>query len=64
MGRVKSALIKRTTRKLIELSPETYTSKFEDNKRMLAGTMPSKRIRNIVAGYLTRIKKSQSKQIA
>jgi small subunit ribosomal protein S17e len=64
MGRVKSALIKRTTRKLIELGPETYTSKFEDNKRMLTGTMPSKRIRNIVAGYLTRIKKSQSKQFA
>ena len=64
MGRIKSALIKRTTEQLLVQSPETYTDKFEENKRVLTGAMPSKRIRNIVAGYLTRIKKSQSKQSA
>lgn len=63
MGRVKSALIKRTARQLIEKTPDTFTSKFGDNSRALGRTMPSKRMRNMIAGYVTRIKKNTHKII-
>jgi len=64
MGRVKSALIKRTVRQLLEHSPETYTEKFDDNKKILGDVMPSKKVRNIMAGYITRLKRAHSKQLA
>ncbi|MEM4230335.1 MAG: 30S ribosomal protein S17e [Candidatus Pacearchaeota archaeon] len=63
MGRIKSALIKRTSEQLLADMSESFTTDFEKNKRILSNVMPSKRIRNMVAGYITRIKKSYSKQI-
>ena len=57
MGRIKSALIKRTAKQLIEKNPEIFSSDFEQNKKILGKTMPSKRLRNMIAGYITRIKK-------
>ncbi len=56
MGRIKSTLIKRTGRKLLE-EENVFTDKFEDNKRILADSMPSKSIRNKIAGYITRLKR-------
>lgn len=63
MGRIKSALVKRTARQLIEKTPDSFTSKFEDNSKALRQAMPSKRIKNMVAGYITRIKKNTKKLI-
>ena len=61
MGRIKSTLIKRTTKELIK--KEQFFPDFEKNKKILGRTMPSKRIRNMVAGYITRIiKSSHTKQ--
>ena len=63
MGRIKSTLVKRTARKLMA-GENSFTSKFEDDKKVLGNnTMPSKRIRNMIAGYLTRLKKMQEKDI-
>ncbi len=58
MGRIKSTLVKRTGKQLIEQSPESFSSDFEQNKKALGHTMPSKRIRNMIAGYITRAKKN------
>ncbi len=58
MGRIKTTLIKRTTRELISESPETFSKTFEENKKALGNTLPSKRLRNMIAGYLTRIKRN------
>ncbi|MBI2629674.1 30S ribosomal protein S17e [Candidatus Pacearchaeota archaeon] len=52
MGRIKSTLIKRTGAKLILESK--FTPDFEINKKILGATMPSKRIKNKVAGYITK----------
>lgn len=60
MGRIKSKLIKRTGRSLLK-EESSFTSDFDDNKRVLKGLMPSKKIRNQVAGYITRKKKIKSK---
>ena len=56
MGRIKSKLVKRTTRAIIE-KESRLTPDFEKNKKALAGVTPSKRIRNQIAGYISRIKK-------
>ena len=56
MGRVKTALIKRTVKQLLKEYKDKFMPKFEDNKKLLAETteIPSKKLRNIVAGYLAR----------
>jgi ribosomal protein S17E len=35
------------------------SSEFNDNKKVIAGLTPSKKIRNQIAGYITRLKKRQ-----
>lgn len=64
MGRIKSTLIKRTSRKLIESSEESFTDKFQDNKKALGNTtLPSKKLRNKIAGYIGRINRNNKKII-
>jgi|TARA_B100001971_G_C18102198_1_gene489501 ribosomal protein S17E len=58
MGRIKSKLIKRTGRELLA-EEEKFSGEFNSNKDVLKGTMPSKKIRNQVAGYITRKVKSK-----
>lgn len=63
MGKIKSALIKRTSEKLIQR--HEFSDSFEKNKKILGRTMPSKRMRNMIAGYIGRLKKrSHAKQQA
>ena len=60
MGRIKTQMIKKATRQLLE-AEDSFTSKFEECKRILGNnTMPSKKVRNKIAGYLARIKKMQA----
>ena len=56
MGKIKSKLIKRTANSLIEKGIE-FKGKFEENKNILGKTMPSKKIRNQMAGYLSKLSK-------
>ncbi len=58
MGRIKSTLIKRTSRQLLRNSEESFGKTFEENKKALGSVLPSKRMRNSVAGYIARIKKN------
>jgi len=58
MGRIKTTLIKRTSRKLLEEEPEIFSKDFGENKKILGKTMPSKSTRNKIAGYISRIKKN------
>lgn len=63
MGRIKSIIIKRTSRQVIEKAPECFGKTFEENKKSLGRTMPSKRLRNKIAGYVTRINMNTKKLI-
>lgn len=56
MGKIKSKLIKRTAKELIKKGIK-FSEGFEENKKILGKTMPSKKIRNQMAGFLTRLKK-------
>jgi ribosomal protein S17E len=60
MGRIKSLMIKRAALQLLE-KDAPFTSSFEYNKKLLINTMPSKPIRNKVAGYITRLIKTKAK---
>ena len=57
MGRIKTALIKRITLELVAKYRKDFTSDFEKNKPLVAARtdIQSKKIRNVVAGYVTRI---------
>ena len=59
MGRIKSTLIKRTSRQLIENSDESFGKTFGENKKALGSILPSKKVRNKIAGYIARIKKNR-----
>ena len=63
MGRVKSALIKRTARALLK-EKNKFEVGFNPNKKLLDNSMPSKRLRNRIAGYITRLKRNDIKKKA
>ena len=58
MGKIKSKLIKRTA-KVLKEKEVNFSEDFERNKKILGETMPSKKIRNQMAGYLSRVKKQE-----
>lgn len=57
MGRIKSLLVKRTAKQLLIKQPDVYTESFETDKRILGRSMPSKSVRNKIAGYLARLQR-------
>jgi len=61
MGRIKTQLIKRSTRKLLEARRSSFTTDFEHNKKMTQEMLnfPGKKLRNIIAGYATRLVKNE-----
>ena len=61
MGRIKTTMIKRATFELIELDIP-FGDSFEENKKILKDTMPSKKVRNKIAGYIARLKRREQKQ--
>lgn len=63
MGRIKTSFIKHIARDLLEKYPEKFTADFEKNKEVVKQLVEikSKRIRNIVAGYLTSLKRQLGK---
>jgi ribosomal protein S17E len=55
MGRIKTALVKRTSRKLLT-EENAFSQDFNRNKKVLGNdTMPSKKVRNQIAGYISRL---------
>mgnify|MGYP001558569396 CR=1 FL=1 len=63
MGKIKTKLVKRTAKKLADKGVE-FTGDFNKNKIILGNTMPSKKIRNQIAGYLSKLKKTEAKKKA
>jgi small subunit ribosomal protein S17e len=61
MGRIKTGLVKRISKELIKAHGGQFSSDFTKNKDVLKqiSNMPSKKIRNIVAGYVTRLNREQ-----
>jgi len=59
LGRIKTALVKRISKTLMERYSNLFTADFEHNKKIvdeLTGS-ESKKIKDQIAGYITKIKK-------
>eukprot|EP00469_Lotharella_globosa_P001373 CAMPEP_0167802456 /NCGR_PEP_ID=MMETSP0111_2-20121227/19144_1 /TAXON_ID=91324 /ORGANISM="Lotharella globosa, Strain CCCM811" /LENGTH=140 /DNA_ID=CAMNT_0007698523 /DNA_START=15 /DNA_END=437 /DNA_ORIENTATION=+ len=59
MGRVRTKLVKRASRQIIEKYYQRLTLDFHTNKRIVEeiATVPSKRLRNKIAGFTTHLMK-------
>lgn len=62
MGRIKTALIKRITFDIYKAKKDQLSNSYEGNKKVVQDMvqMPSKKLRNTVAGYLTRLTKAKT----
>lgn len=60
MGRVKTKLLKTATIELMNRYGEKFERNFESNKTIVAthADVSSKKLRNVIAGYATRLKKT------
>jgi len=58
MGKIKSKLIRRIATTLLNNEIE-FTETFEENKKIIGDTMPSKKTRNQIAGLLAKNKKQE-----
>lgn len=59
MGRIKTQLIKRTTKEIMIKHKDKVKENFDKNKKVVEENtdITSKKLRNIVAGYMTRLKR-------
>jgi len=57
LGNVRPEKVKRIARELIRKYPDKFTANFEENKKILSSIalIPSTRLRNSIAGYITRL---------
>lgn len=61
MGRIKTMLIKRITNDLVSEHGDEFKQNFEENKELVTkfANIPSKKLRNVIAGYATRLVKTK-----
>lgn len=59
MGRIKTQQIKRATFELMRMHSDSFKKEYSENKKIVDGfaDIRSKKLRNMVAGYVTRLKK-------
>ena len=64
LGKVRTALVKRTAKKLLAAYPDYFSDDFEHNKKVVRAIVdiPSKKVKNQIAGYITRLVKIYKKQ--
>ena len=58
MGKIKSKVVRRTADAFLQKGID-FDESFEDNKKILSKSMPSKKLRNQLAGFLARLKKQE-----
>jgi ribosomal protein S17E len=58
MERIKQLMVKRASKELLS-KEASFGEEFNFNKKMLGMTMPSKKVRNKIAGYMARLKKAE-----
>jgi ribosomal protein S17E len=63
MGKIKSKMMRRTSEILLR-EDIPFSEDFDKNKKILGNTMPSKKLRNRIAGLISRMKRQESKKKA
>ena len=66
MGKVRTDTVKRTSRELLRRFPERFAGDFESDKQAVNDLVStqSKRLRNRIAGYVTRLKVVEAERAA
>lgn len=59
MGKIKSKMMRRTTETLLK-EDIPFNENFDKNKKILGNTMPSKKLRNKIAGLISRVKRQEA----
>ncbi len=61
MGRIKTTFIKRKTKELLKMHGDKFMTDFDQNKAITDRytEVRSKKLRNVIAGYMTRLKKRE-----
>ena len=61
MGKVRPTSIKRVARLLLEKYGDKFTTDYESNKKLVEELVevPSKKVRNLLAGYVTSLVKTR-----
>ena len=64
MGKVRTVLIKKVSKELINKYPDVFTTDFEINKRLLDKYIEfdSKHLRNRISGYIVNLLKIREKE--
>ena len=62
MGRIKTWMIKRLGEDLLRQFPDKFCEDFDKNKEVLKDLLEikSKKLRNVLAGYITKVMKKKS----
>ncbi|MEM5843960.1 MAG: 30S ribosomal protein S17e [Candidatus Aenigmatarchaeota archaeon] len=62
MGRIKTSFVKTIALELVEKYPDKFSSDFSKNKEVVKQLVEikSKKLRNMIAGYITSLKKRAS----
>jgi len=57
LGKVRPERVKKIAKELLKRYPDKFTIEFENNKKLLESVskIPSVRLRNRIAGYITRL---------
>jgi small subunit ribosomal protein S17e len=60
LGKVRTELVKRIAEELVERYPDRFNADFENNKKLVESftTVSSTKLRNRIAGYITRLSSS------
>jgi len=61
MGKIKSKQIRRTSKEMMEQGI-VFSEDFNNNKKILGREMPSKKMRNQLAGFLVRYMQNKKKE--
>lgn len=61
MGRIKNKVLKRKTKELLKLHGDQFTTDYSQNKEITRKftKIGCKKLKNIVSGYMTRLKKKE-----
>lgn len=59
MGRIKTRYVKVSAQKIYEMGKEDFNENFDENKAKVTqyAVIPSKKMRNAIVGYITRLVK-------
>jgi small subunit ribosomal protein S17e len=62
MGNIRTSFVKRTSKELIESYEGTFTTDFDENKKLVEEytSVSTKHLRNKIAGYVTRLVRNES----